>query len=152
MLSNNTRSLVREAGTQNIGDIPRRTAMAFPEKLGIVDGDTRLTFKEFSDFVDCAAAGMQADGLRNGDAVALLARNCWQFPVIAFAAARIGAITVPINYMLGASEISYILDHSECVAFIVEDSLTEVAEWGDVADQSRDERAHHDPAERYIDV
>ena len=57
-----------------------------------------------------------------------MSHNCWQYPTIAFATARLGVILVPINFMLGAGEIAYILNHSESVALVAEDALVDVAE------------------------
>ena len=45
-----------------------------------------------------------------------------------FACARAGVVLVPINFMLGAEEIAFILDHSGAEAFVVEDALLPVAE------------------------
>ncbi len=124
----NTDERVAIARQQTLGDIPRRTANRLPNKIGIIDGDLRLTFAEFELAVARTAAGMHADGISKGDRVALLSHNCWQFAVVSFATARLGVILVPINFMLGADEIAFILDHSEASVFIAEDNLTEVAD------------------------
>ncbi len=63
-----------------------------------------------------------------GDRLAILSHNCWQFAVLSFASARAGVILVPINFMLGADEIAYILDHCQATAFVVEDALVAVAD------------------------
>src|SRR5699024_3137353 len=65
--------------------------------------------------------------ITSGDRVALLSRNSWQFVAVSFAAARLGAVLVPVNFMLGAREIAYILEHSEATAFIAEDALIPTA-------------------------
>jgi fatty-acyl-CoA synthase len=111
-----------------LGDVPRRTALRSPDKLGVVDGDVRLTFAELDAYVDRAAAAIAAAGLEKGDRLALLCHNCWQFAVLDFAAARVGVVLVPINFMLGSDEIAYILDHSGARGFVVEDALVETAE------------------------
>ncbi|MGZ4556657.1 MAG: fatty acyl-CoA synthetase, partial [Mycobacteriaceae bacterium] len=74
------------------------------------------------------AAALDAEGITKGDRVALLSHNCWQFAVLSFATARLGVILVPINFMLGADEIAYLLDHSGASTFVVEDALVPVAE------------------------
>ncbi len=51
-------------------------------------------------------------GLVKGDRLALLSHNCWQFAVLDFATARLGVVLVPVNFMLGADEVAFILDHS----------------------------------------
>jgi fatty-acyl-CoA synthase len=111
-----------------LGDLPRRTARRVPDKLAIVDGATRLTFADLEAVVDRAAAAIAAAGLAKGDRLALLCHNCWQFAVLDFAAARVGVVLVPINFMLGADEIAFILDSSVARAFVVEDALVPVAE------------------------
>lgn len=111
-----------------LGDIPRRTAQRFAHKTAIIDGDTRLTFTELNEAIDRTAAALDHRGIVKGDRVALLSHNCWQFAVLSYATARIGAILVPVNFMLGGDEIAFILDHSEAKAFVVEDELIGVGE------------------------
>ena len=80
---------------QTLDDIPRRSARRFPSRIAIIDGATRLTFTEFDAAVDRVAAALAHQEMAKGDRMALLAHNCWQYPVLAFAAARIGAVLVP---------------------------------------------------------
>src|SRR6476469_7518730 len=119
---------VARARSQSLGDLPRRTARRAPDKLALVDGPTRLTFAELDAVVDRAAAALADAGLAPGDRLALLCHNCWQFAVLDFAAARVGVVLVPVNFMLGAEEIAFILDHSGATAFVVEDALVPTAE------------------------
>ncbi|GCD90703.1 acyl-CoA synthetase [Nocardioides sp. LS1] len=122
-----TDDLVQQARQQSLGDLPRRTARRFPGKTAIIDGATTLTFAELDATVDRAAAAITAAGLVKGDRLALLCHNCWQFAVLDFAAARVGVVLVPVNFMLGAHEIAFILDKSRAKAFVVEDALLPVA-------------------------
>jgi len=62
-------------------------------------------------------------GIRKGDRVALFAYNSHYYPISMMGLAKIGAIQVPINYMLNADEIAFIINHSGSKLFIVEDSL-----------------------------
>lgn len=78
--------------------------------------------------VDRVAAALYRSGLRKGDTLAILSHNCWQFPVLSFATARIGVVFVPVNFMLTAHEVAYILDDCDAVAFVVEDELIETAD------------------------
>lgn len=111
-----------------LGDIPRRAARRQPDKTAIIDGDVVLTFAEFDTLVDTAAAALHDNGFAVGDRVALLSHNCWQYAVLAFATARAGVVLVPINFMLTAKEIAYILGHSRVTGFIVEAELTALAD------------------------
>ncbi|GAA5146667.1 acyl-CoA synthetase [Nocardioides marinquilinus] len=120
--------LVAHARQHALGDLPRRSARRFPDKPAIVDGPTSLTFAELDAAVDRAAAALAAAGLAKGDRLALLSHNCWQFAVLDFATARVGVVLVPVNFMLGAGEIGYILEHSGAAAFVVEDALVGTAQ------------------------
>jgi fatty-acyl-CoA synthase len=120
--------LVQHARQQSLGDLPRRTALRHPDKVGIVDGETRLTFAAFEDLVDRTAAALLDSGLEKGDRLALLSHNCWQFAVLDFATARVGVVLVPVNFMLGAEEIAFILDHSGARCFVAEEALVPVAD------------------------
>lgn len=116
------------ARRHSLGDITRRSAQRFPDKPAIIDGDTTLTFAQLEEVVDRTAAAITSAGLAKGDRLALLAHNCWQFAVLDFAAARAGVVLVPINFMLNATEIAFILEHSAAKAFVVEDALVPTAE------------------------
>jgi fatty-acyl-CoA synthase len=120
--------VVARARRHSVGDIPRRTARRYPDKVAIVDGDVQWTFAEFNHLVDRAAAALSDNGFRPGDRVALLSHNCWQYAVLAFATARAAVVLVPVNFMLTAEELAYILGHCRATGFIVEPDLIGVAE------------------------
>jgi fatty-acyl-CoA synthase len=52
--------LIAQARQHSLGDLPRRTANRVPGKLAVVDGDVRLTFAEFDDFVSRTATALAA--------------------------------------------------------------------------------------------
>ncbi|MGN6577040.1 MAG: AMP-binding protein, partial [Nocardioides sp.] len=120
--------LIDTARRQTLGDLPHRTAQRFPDKLALVDGDTRITFAELDAVVDRTAAGIAAAGLSKGDRLALLSHNCWEFAVLNYATARLGVVLVPINFMLGPVEIAFILDHSGATGFVAEAALVDTAQ------------------------
>ncbi|MGV0746477.1 acyl-CoA synthetase [Mycolicibacterium sp. XJ870] len=120
-------AVLASARSHALGDIPRRSSRRSPDKVAIIDGDVTWTFAEFEHLVDRAAAALQDNGFAPGDRVAVLAHNCWQYAVLAFATARAAVVLVPINFMLTAEEISYILGHSGVSGFIVEADLVDTA-------------------------
>ncbi len=125
---NDLHTVLASARSHALGDIPRRPARKYPNKIAIIDGDVSLTFADFEHLVDRAAAALTDNGFGVGDRVALLARNCWQYAVMAFATARAGVVLVPVNFMLTAEEIAFILEHSRATGFVVEAGLAPVAE------------------------
>ena len=108
-----------------IGDLPRRTAARYPDKLAICFGDTRWTYREFDAICNRLANGLIDRGLAAGNRVAILSRNSHAFAALRFALARIGGVLVPINFMLNAQEIAYILRSSGAVALAVSDEFLE---------------------------
>ena len=120
---------VQHARQHALGDLPRRTARRLPDKTAVIDvsDGTELTFAELEALVERVAGALVAAGLEKGDRLALLSHNCWEFGVLNFATARAGVVLVPVNFMLGADEIAFILDHSGAVAFVAEGAMLDVA-------------------------
>ncbi len=100
---------LRIARQHSIGDLLRRSARRSPDKTAIVCGEVRWTFDEFDRLVSRLARGLRARGIETGDRVAVVARNSHAFAALRYATARAGAVLVPINFMLNADEIAFIL-------------------------------------------
>jgi len=111
---------------QTLGDLPRRTAARRPNKIGIVCGDVHWTFAEFDRLCNRLAAGLRGVGVTHGEHVAILSRNSHAFAALRFALARLGAALVPINFMLNAAEIAYILRHAGARLLAVGPDLLEL--------------------------
>ncbi|MBE1534421.1 acyl-CoA synthetase [Actinomadura algeriensis] len=120
-------SVVR-ARRHSYGDLLHRTARRSPGKVAIVDGDVRWTFAEFDAAVNRTAHALAARGLGKGDRLALVSHNCRQYAVLVFATAKLGAVLVPVNFMLNADEIGYIVGHSGASGIVAEDVLVPTAE------------------------
>jgi fatty-acyl-CoA synthase len=112
---------------QTIADLLHRTAKRFPAKTGLVCGETSWTFAEFDAVCDRVAAGLSRLGVGKASRVAVLARNSHAFAAMRFALARLGAVLVPINFMLKAEEVGYILRHAEAQMLATDSGLAEVA-------------------------
>lgn len=112
---------------QTLADLLRRSAKRFPGKAALQCGDTRWTFAEFDAVVDRLAAGLARQGVAKGTPVAVLARNSHGFAALRFALARLGAVLVPINFMLKAEEVAYILRHSGAGLMATDSGLAELA-------------------------
>ena len=95
-----------------LGDVLRRTAARLPDKAAIICGDVTWSYAQFDRLCNRLANGLAGIGVRHGDRVAILSRNSHAFAALRFALARIGAVLVPINFMLNAKEAAYILRHA----------------------------------------
>jgi fatty-acyl-CoA synthase len=123
-----TTATIARARQHSVGDLLHRTAARYPDKLAVVSGDRRFTYAEFDAAVNRTANALAGRGLAKGDRLALLSHNSWQFAVLAFATAKLGVVLVPVNFMLGAEEIAFILRHSGAAGMVVEDALATTAE------------------------
>ncbi|HSV51645.1 MAG TPA: acyl-CoA synthetase [Burkholderiaceae bacterium] len=112
---------------QTIADLLHRTAKRYPNKAGLLCGATRWTFAEFDAVVDRVAAGLAGMGVGHASRVAVLARNSHGFAALRFALARLGAVLVPINFMLKAEEVAFILRHAEAQTLATDSGLAELA-------------------------
>jgi fatty-acyl-CoA synthase len=110
-----------------IGDLLRRSAARFPGKTAIVHGELRQSYADLDRVVNRTANALAARGVAKGDRFAVFSRNNHAFVVTYFALARLGAISVPINFMLGADEVAYILGHSGATGILAEEELLPVA-------------------------
>ena len=98
-----------------------KTAERSPEETAYVTGDKRMSWHEVLFSVDRAADMFWQLGLRKGDRAAIVLRNSPEFIISYFAMAKIGAVAVPINYLVSkGEEISYILENSSCKGVVTE--------------------------------
>jgi len=110
-------------GRVAIGDIVRRAARRHPERIALVEGDTRVTFAALDADINRFTHFLLGAGLAKGDRVASLCNNSYQFVITMFAIHKAGMIWVPINTGLAPDDIRYILEHSEARLAIVENAL-----------------------------
>ena len=112
---------------QTLSDLLRRSAKRHPAKPAIACGSTRWTYAEFDDLCSRLGAGLRERGIDKGARVAVLARNSHAFAALRFALARLGAVLVPINFMLKAEEVAFILRHAGAQMLATDTGLSDVA-------------------------
>ena len=96
----------------NLAVILRETADASPGKAVAVHAGGQMTYGELDALSDRLAAGLEAAGLRPGDAVALQLPNIPQFLVAYFGILKAGGVAVPLNVLLKAPEVAFYLGDS----------------------------------------
>src|SRR5450631_1193428 len=80
--------------------------------LGMISGKRRRGHAEVADRVARMAGGFEKLGVGQGDSVCILMRNDIAFIEAAYAAMRLGAYGVPINWHFKPDEINYVLKDS----------------------------------------
>ena len=112
---------------QTLSDLLTRSAARTPDKLAIACGDVRWSYAEFDALATHVAAGLARRGIAKGTRVAVLARNSHAFAALRFGLARLGAVLVPINFMLKADEVAYILRHAGATMLATDSGLAALA-------------------------
>ena len=79
----------------------------------------KFSYQEFVSAVDRAARLLASKGIAKGDVVSLLMPNSVEYIIAYFACWQLGAVAGPINSLLKAQEISYVISDSETKALLV---------------------------------
>jgi fatty-acyl-CoA synthase len=99
---------------ETIGENLRRTVERCGdiEALVVCHQSYRATYRQLWDATTEAARGLMALGVQKGDRVGVWAPNRWEWVVVQYATARIGAILVNINPSYQATELEYVLNQA----------------------------------------
>ena len=87
----------------------RYAEQQFPNKLGIVCGDVRLTYAQVAERARRLAGGLHELGVAPGDRVAFLSMNCHRLIEAYYGVLEAGAILLPLNIRLAPHELAFIL-------------------------------------------
>jgi acyl-CoA synthetase (AMP-forming)/AMP-acid ligase II len=109
----------------DIWDMVARAAAKNPDAEALVCGDRRMSWREVTRESQRIAGGFRGLGLRSGDRVAILLGNRIEFPLILFAAAHQGLITVLLGTRQQKPEIAYVLNDCGASLLIHEASLAD---------------------------
>lgn len=94
-----------------------RNATLYPKRDCLVFNDVRLTHSDYKEKCDRLAAGLVQSGVTTGDRLAVVAHNSDEFMILYGAAAKIGAIVLPVNWRFKPDEVEYVLN--DCAPHIV---------------------------------
>jgi fatty-acyl-CoA synthase len=97
-----------------------------PQRPFIVFGERRMTYAQVDAQADALAAALHELGIEAGDRMALTLPNWPEFVVSALAAAKLGAIIVPLNPRFTSPELQYMLRHSETAVVVTAENWERV--------------------------
>src|SRR5688572_4007113 len=121
---------VRSSGirwmAQTLGDVLARNAELFPDEEALVIGERRLTYGELHAHVEEMAAGLGALGVKRGDHVAVCMGNTVEWVIFFYAAATVGAVTVPVNTRFKADELAYCLKQADVKLLFTADRFLKI--------------------------
>ena len=99
---------------ETIDENLRKTVAKFPNNDALISAHQhyRATYTEFYEQVTAAAKGLIALGVKTGDRVGIWSPNCYEWTLLQYATAKIGAIMVNINPAYRTSELIYVINQS----------------------------------------
>src|SRR5882757_2455663 len=110
-------------GRVAIGDLLKRAAQRFPDRVAVTDGERKVTFTELERDANRFANYLVRRGLKPGEKISTICNNSIEFVKALFGIHRAGLVWVPINTMLGPADMDYILDHAEVRFALIDDNL-----------------------------
>jgi long-chain acyl-CoA synthetase len=120
-----------------------RTARRLPRAIAVIERDRiELSYEKLVARTLALAGGLQAIGVRPGDRVGMLMKNCAQYIELLYACWTFGACAIPINARLHPREVAFILDDANARLCFVTDE----------ADTTAIEAARSAAATNYVDV
>ncbi len=113
---------------QTLGELLSQSAQKSPQRIAIVFGRKKISYKLLDETTDHIAAGLLNLGIKKGDRVAIFLDNCPEFIITYFSIVKAGAVALPINYMFKMEEANFILQDSQAKAIITSRPYIAMAE------------------------
>ncbi len=101
----------------------QRSACVFPDKVAVVHGARRYSYRQFEERVNRLASALRGAGMNKHDRVAFLCPNIPAMLEAHYAVPAAGGVLVAINTRLSSDEIGYILTHSGSRVLFVDAEL-----------------------------
>src|SRR5215472_5654426 len=108
-------------------DFLQRAAYLYPDRVAVVDGGQRYSYREFAERSWRLANALRAAGLGKGDRVATLLFNSSAMLEAHFGVPAAGGILVAVNHRLASAEVGYILQHSGARYLLLDTGLEALA-------------------------
>ncbi len=123
-----------------IGESLRQTVEKYGdcEALVVVSQGYRATYKELWDQVGDVAKSLMAFGIKRGDRVGIWAANRYEWVLVQFATARMGAIMVNINPAFKAHNLKYVLEQCK-MDFLIASHYFRKTDYVDILNKVRPE-------------
>ena len=100
-------------------DVLSHALKLWPDKVAIIDGDTRYTYRQADERVRRLASGLHGLGVKPGENIAILANNSHRYWETYFVADIAGTPLAPLNIRLSAKELEFILNDGDVKALFL---------------------------------
>jgi long-chain acyl-CoA synthetase len=116
----------------------RRSARRFPDKVALICGRQRWTYKAINQRSDHLAAALIDAGVRRGDRVVVLLDNSAQTVISLYGILKAGGVFIILAGSLKGAKLRYILENSAANVLITHTSKTKVV--GDALGEGSSDR------------
>jgi fatty-acyl-CoA synthase len=116
------------ANDQGLGFTLSRRAQLSPDSTALIFRDERWTYADLNQLTNKVAHGLHALGVNPGDRVGFLGLNHPRFFFTLFAAAKLDAIFVPLNFRLTGPELSFIIRDAGLHTLVYEEAFASIVE------------------------
>ena len=103
-----------------------RSAEVYPDKVAVIHGAVRHTYREFAARVRRLASVLHTRGIGRGDTVAIMAPNVPALLEAHYAVPGLGAVLNALNYRLDAATIAFCLGHGQAKVLITDREFSPV--------------------------
>jgi long-chain acyl-CoA synthetase len=100
----------------SLAHVLQRALALYPQRVAVVDGNLRFTYRQLAERVQRLAAGLLGLGLKRGERVAILDWNSHRYLEMFYACAHAGLAFMPVNSRLAVPELRYVLKDSDARA------------------------------------
>jgi len=111
----------------NLSRIIEHWARMAPAKCALRFAGEEISYARLWDRVEAATCHLLSRGVEPGDRVAYLGLNHPDYIALLMALARIGAISVPLNFRLTAAELAAVLTHAEAGLLFTDSAMAVLA-------------------------
>ena len=106
----------------------QRTAHRLPNKVAVIDGERRFTYRQLDQHSDRFAAALAGLGVEKGDRVGLLMPNCAEFVIGFYGTIKAGAVACTVNSSYRERELAHQFNDSGLRVLVVHEDLLQIAE------------------------
>ena len=101
------------------GQVLEKASHEVPDKIAVVDGQERKTFRELNDMADALAASFSGLGFGKGDRVAIYMANSVELMVAFYALQKLGVMIAWVNPVYRTTEAGFILSNSGAKGVVI---------------------------------
>lgn len=92
-----------------------------PDVVALIDGDVRLTYREWYAKISSVVTAFDSVGLKPGDHAVTVLQNRWEAATLHWVCQFTGIVITPVNWRAKADELDFYIENSEACAVIYQE-------------------------------